>query len=245
MGKKKIHAIILPGVVGFVIGVLGINYYNPFTDTQNIKVIAYKPSAKVNEDGFQIDKYGNVESVAWLSENEVLTLSKKSEFVNPGSTRIIRYCSIYDLNTKQSKDFKDVNIDEFLGVSPDKKYVLYAETIPIPKTGSSEWVEAVKSGALFHKNVKLLNLLTGQITDLNSQYLNSNGQFIWISNNKILVNYINTQTWAIIDTTGKVYDDGNFNEVYGDCCLLAGADEIKDTGNSVEGKFYYTKLIFR
>jgi len=239
MLSKKVLSLIL--AVGFIGGVSAIQltHHAIAKSTQDIKVTAYKPSAKVNENGYQIDKYENIESAAWINENEVLTLTRKSEFKNADSTRMIRYCSIYNLNTKSSKDFKNANIDEFLGVSPDNKFVLYAEARNIPKIESQEWKNALASGDLLHKNVKLLNLSTGQITDVNTEKLNSDAQFIWVSKDKILANYFNH--WAIIDTTGKVYADGSYNAGEQDGAWISGVDDIKDLGSSVEGKFYYTQ----
>ncbi|OAA90538.1 hypothetical protein [Clostridium ljungdahlii] len=239
MLSKKVLSMIL--AVGFIGGVSAIQltHHAIAKSTQDIKVTAYKPSAKVNENGYQIDKYENIESAAWINENEVLTLTRKSEFKNADSTRMIRYCSIYNLNTKSSKDFKNANIDEFLGISPDNKFVLYAEARSIPKVESQEWKNDLASGNLLHKNVKLLNLSTGQITDVNTEKLNSDAQFIWVSKDKILANYFNH--WAVIDTTGKVYADGSYNGGEHDDAWISGVDDIKDLGSSVEGKFYYTQ----
>ncbi|WML33346.1 hypothetical protein [Clostridium sp. OS1-26] len=239
MSRKKIISLILTvGIIGSISQFV-ITHNTSASSRKDIKVMAYKSSAKANENGFQIDKYANIESVAWLNDNEVLTLTKKSEFKNPDSTIPIRYCSIYNLSTKASKDFKNVDIDEFLGVSPDKKYVLYAEARTIPKIGGEEWKKALDSGDLLHKNVKLLNLSTGEITAVNTEKLNSDAEFIWVGNNKILANYF--RKWAIIDTTGKVYADGSYKAGELDAAWISGTDDIKDLGNSVEGKFYYTQ----
>ncbi|MBW9145568.1 hypothetical protein K2F40_08130 [Clostridium sp. CM028] len=234
--KKILSLILMVGVVGGI-SAYAINYHN--SSMQNIKVMAYKPSAQTNEKGYQIDKYQNIESAAWINDNEVLTLTKKGEFKTPDSMVPINYCSIYNLNTKSSKDFKEVNIDEFMGVSPDKKYVLYSEARTIPKCESPEWQKALDSGELLHKNVKLLNLSTGEITNVNTERLNSDAQFIWISKNKILANYF--EKWAIIDTTGKVYANGSYNAGKFDNARISGVDDIKDLGTTVEGKFYYTQ----
>ncbi|MBX4268643.1 hypothetical protein [Clostridium estertheticum] len=237
MVRKKILSLILTvGVVGGM-SAYAINYHT--SAIQNIKVMAYKPSAQTNENGYQIDKYQKIESAAWINDNEVLTLTKKGEFNNPDSTIPIRYCSIYNLNTKISKDFKDVNIAELMGVSPDKKYVLYSEARTIPKIGSAEWKKTLDSGDLLHKNVKLLNLSTGEITNINTEKLNSDAQFIWVSNTKILANYFDK--WEIIDTTGKVYANGSYNADKFDSAWISGVDDIKDLGTSVEGKFFYTQ----
>ena len=238
LSKKVLSLVLVVGVAGSV-SAFQLIHHALAKSTQDIKVTAYKPSAKVNENGYQIDKYENIESAAWINENEVLTLTRKSEFKNADSIRIIRYCSIYNLNTKSSKDFKNANIDEFLGVSPDKKYVIYAEARYIPKVESQEWKNALASGDLLHKNVKLLNLSTGEITDVNTEKLNSDAQFIWVSNNKILANYFSH--WAVIDTTGKVYADGSYNAREHDDAWISGVDDIKDLGSTVEGKFYYTQ----
>jgi hypothetical protein len=237
MVREKIFPLILTvGVVGCMI-IYGINSYK--SSIQNIQVMAYKPSAKTNEKGFQIDKYKGIETTAWISDNEVLTLTKKGDFKNPDSTVPIRYCSIYNLNTKIYKDFKDVNIDELMGVSPDKKYVIYAEARIIPKMESSQFQEAAYSGDLFHKNVKLLNLSTGEITKIDTEKLNCNAEFIWVSNTKILVNYLHH--WKVIDTTTKLYAKGSYNAGKYDGAWISGVDDIKDLGTSVEGKFYYTQ----
>lgn len=237
MFSKKILTLIF--AVGVVIIISSyVLIYHP-SAIQNIKVMAYRSSAQKNETGYQIDKYESIESVAWINDNEVLTLTKKGDFKNPDSTIPIRYCSIYNLNTKISKDFKDVNIADFMGVSPDKKYVIYAEARIIPKIGSEEWLNSSYSGDLFHKNVKLLNLSTGEITKIDTELLNCNAEFIWVSNNKILVNYLHH--WKIIDINKKVYAKGSYNAGKGDAAWISGVDDIKDLGNSVEGKFYYTQ----
>lgn len=236
--KKILSLVLIIGVVGGVT-TYGIISHLGASTTQTIKIMAYKPSAQINQNGFQIDKYKKIESVAWINDNEVLTLTKKGDFKNPDSTQPIRYCSIYNLNTKSSKDFKDVNIDEFMGVSPDKNYVIYAEARIIPPVGSSQWKKAVNSGEIFHKNVKLLNLSTGEITKLDTKISNCNAQFIWVSKNKILVNYLHE--WKIIDTTRKVYAKGSYNADKFDAAWISGVDDIKDLGTSVEGKFYYTQ----
>ncbi|MBC8061587.1 MAG: hypothetical protein H7Y18_13100 [Clostridiaceae bacterium] len=239
MGKKKIFSMILMVVVVGGISIFQMNYNTVTVPKQTIKLLEYKPSPKVNEEGYQIDKYGDAESVAWISDNEVLTLRKKSEVVNPGYSIPIRYCSIYNLNTKKSKDFKDINIAEFIGVSPDKTYVLYAEARTIPEVGSKEWEKALKSGDLLHRSVKLLNLSTGQISDVATEKLNSDTQFIWVSNNKILVNYF--EKWAITDINGKVFTEGSYKAAKHDTAWISGVDEIKDLGDSVEGTFYFTQ----
>jgi len=221
-------------VISVFLSSLAIYYSVSAKLDDNIKIMEYNSPNIVTNSVFQIEKFKDIENVQWLENNKVLTLTKKSEFQNSDSAVYIRYCSIYNLETKQSKDFKDVNIDEFLGVSPDEIYVLYTEARVIPKVESEEWQEALDSGDLLHKNVKLLNLETGEITDLVTEKLNSDAEFKWVSSNKIIANYF--ENWAIIDTTGRVYEQDSYNGTW-----LAGVDDIKDLGDSVEGEFYYTQ----
>ncbi|MDP4145921.1 MAG: hypothetical protein Q8936_15775 [Bacillota bacterium] len=238
IGKKVLTLVVVAVVIGGT-SIFVTSHPTVAAGNQNIKLLDYKPAAKVNENGYQIDKYENIESVAWLNDSEVVTLTKKGCAPNSGGHGNIRYCSIYNLNTKKSKDFKDANICDFLGVSPDKQYVLYAEVRNIP-TDQKEWQKALNSGDLLHRNIKVLNLTTGEITDLTTDKINSDAEFKWVGNNKILINYF--EKWTIIDTTGKVYTQGSYNtNKKGDTPWIAGTDDIKDLGDSVEGKFYYTQ----
>lgn len=242
MLKKKIVIAIL--LTGSILGTSAKMLYSTNgtliakAENKDITLLAYKPAAQVNTSGYQIDKFDNLENVAWLKNDEVLSLKFKELHTNPDSTVSIRYCSIYNLSTKTTKDFKDVNIDYFLGVSPDKKYVMYSEAINIPKGGSEEWQKAYDSGELLHRNIKILNLTNGEITDLKTEKINSDAEFIWISNNKILSNYF--QDWKIIDISGKVYAEGSYNNGKYNDAWISGTD-IKDLGDSVEGKIYYSQ----
>ena len=235
MATKKILILIL--LVGVIVGISAYATNYQTSSLKNIKVIAYKPSAQINEKGFQIDKYEKIESAAWINDNEVITLTKKGEIKNTDYNMTIRYCSIYNLNTKSSKDFKDVNIGTFMGVSPDKRYVLYSEVKIVPEYGTSQWQKDVSSGEIFNKNVKLLNLSTGEITNLITDKNNGNAEFIWVGKNKILFN--NHHKWKIVSTGGKVYSEGSYNGGKFDGAWISGVDDIKDLGTSVEGKFYY------
>lgn len=240
--KKVLLSILLLGLIASTSMFVKSKVTQAFqASNQNIKFMEYKASTIENENGFQIDKYENIKSVAWINENEVLTLTHKEEFKNqkPNTTvsNEVSYCSVYNLNTKESKEFKDVDIAKFMGVSPDKKYVLYAEPMFIPE--GKEWQNALDSGELLHQNVKLLNLSTGKITDLATEKINSDAQFIWVGNNKILVNYFNK--WTIIDITGKVIEEASFNTNSATDSRISGVDDIKDLGTGLEGKIYYTQ----
>lgn len=242
MKKKRIILLIL--VMGITVSttIFAKSKYDKVQATsEDIKVLDYKESSAENESGFQIDKYEKVQSKAWINDNEVLTLSKKGEIKNQDYTisKSIEYCSIYNLNTKQTKDFKDTNIDEFFGVSSDKQYVLYSEPRDIPKVESAEWIQAEKSGELYHKNVKILNLSTGEITDLATENNNKDAEFTWIEGNKTLVNYYNK--WTIIDITGRVIDQASYADNSNTTSNILGADDIKCLHNGLEGKIYYSQ----
>ncbi|MDS0527788.1 hypothetical protein NNC19_19025 [Clostridium sp. SHJSY1] len=241
MSRKRIITLVLSFFVVVVICTYLIKDGISVTTGRNIKVMEYTPPTITAENSYQIDKYENIENIEWINENEVLTLTKKEGVQNSNSTKIVRYCSIYNLNTKKSRDFREANVDEFLGVSSDKKYFLYSEPKIVPEVGSDKWKKADESGDLLHKNLKLLNLFTGEITDLNTEKINCSAEFRWIGNNKILVNYYTH--WSIIGINGRVYVDGNYSRKEHENPNIAGTDDIKDLGDSVEGKFYYTQDI--
>lgn len=261
MKKKKIISILL--ILGVIGSVSIFEIYNNYTvqeSSQDIKVTSYKASTIANENGFQIDKYEDIESKGWISDNEVLTLTTKGESRDAYNYSDIKYCSVYNLNTKESKDFKDVNINELMGISPDKKYVLYAEVrnitereseeckaaiaagedidIDDPKWESEEYKAAIASGEFFHRNVKLLNLSTGEITDVATDIRNSGTEFRWVDGNNILINYYTK--WVIADITGKVLEEGSYKNNSMTFSNLTGADDIKYLDTGLEGKIYYT-----
>lgn len=241
MTKKKVIAIIL--VLG-IIGSAGMIIKSKYTQTvqasdQDIKLMSYKASDVINENSFQIDKYENIESIAWINDNEVLTLSKKGEFKNRDSTTDVKYCSIYNLNTKESKDFKEVNIDDHMPVkiSTDKRYVLYVEPRTIPKIHSDEWQKALDSGDLLHRTIKILDLITGDIIEPGIEKNNRDAQFEWIGNDKLLINY--NDKWVITNVTGKVIEEGSFKTNSDTFVNVVGFDDIKDLDTGLKGKMYY------
>lgn len=253
--KKKIIIITILGFITTEAIEIGNAFYNYFYPKNNIKVMAYKPpseakgaeklsSYKTSQNEYQIDKYEDIESVAWINENQVLTLTKKDTDSTLNSSNLDdspSYCSIYNLNTKESKDYKEVNIGKFLGISPNKQYVLYSEAGSIPKVGSEEWKKIRDSGELFHREVKFLNLTTGEISYVKTEKFNCNTEYEFISDNKVLTNDL--KKWAIIDKSGEVLKDGTYNIGDSNYARIAGFDELKDLGSRVEGKFYYTQQV--
>lgn len=240
--KKKFLAIVLALGVILITPLYIISYSISAKSEENIKLMVYTPPTIAGENGYQIDKYENIENKEWLNSNEVLSITKKDELKNPDSTTSISYCSIYNLNTNKSKDFKDVNISTFLGMSPNKKYVLYSEPKSIIKSGSEEAEKAYKFEEVFNYNFKILNLDTGEIKDINTEKCDHYAQLKWIGNNKIFQN-CNSEVWQITDISGNVYAQGNYNEDGVGRPDIVGTDDIKDLGNSVEGKFYYINYI--
>lgn len=177
---------------------------------------------------YQIDEYENIEGLDFIGENEVLTLTKKDSNLS--------YFSIYNLITKEFKDYTEGKIGEFLSISFDKSYVIYSEPRNVPKVKSEEWKKVIGSGDFKHKNIKILNLITGEISDVKTEQNNIDAEFEFISNNKILANYLSS--WEIMDVEGKVCNEG----VHNNWAYISGIDDLKDLGHKVEGKFYYTEL---
>jgi len=257
MNKKKVIPILL--VLAIIVSIFAINN-NVQATSPDITVKEYKASTIVDGNGYQIDKYADVESEGWISDNEVLTLTEKEEYKDAYNYSAIKYCSVYNLNTTESKDFKDVNIYELLGISPDKNYVLYAEEINITpweseeckaaieageeinindaKWESEEHKAAIASGAFFHRNVKLLNLSTGEITDVATEFRNNDTELRWVDGNNILINYHNK--WQVVDLDGEVLVEGIYKNDSTNFSNLAGVDDIKCLDNGFEGKIYYT-----
>lgn len=192
--------------------------------------------AEDNKTNEEITKYENVEFVQYLNENEVLTLTEKDKPKNGEANEQKLYCSIYNLKTKSLKDYKDINMHTYQGVSPNKNYVLYSEKI-VNVNGEKVGFEQEDS---YSMKAKLLDLSTGEITDVLTEKENTAGQFKWISNNKILE--YNCLRWQIVDLEGKIYASANCSDenIY-DSWVIIGSDDIIDSGDSVEGKLYYTQ----
>ncbi|AGK98443.1 hypothetical protein [Clostridium pasteurianum] len=243
MSKKKIISfIVLAGIIitsGTIVlkNTDILKHIESAKAENNIKLMNYKPAKKVNTSGFQVDKYDKTNIAGLINDNEVLTLTTKDvpkKTVIPTNENY--YCSIYNLNTKNKKDFKDVNISNFYGLSPDKKYALYMGPVYVSKETPEETKKAQQRGSLYH-GLKVLNLFTGQITTLIPDH--SNGEFKWISNDKVWASFFTG--WQIIGIDGKVYASGDYPVKGNDSAWTVGAD-IKDSGDIVEGKIYYTEL---
>ncbi|MDT8717405.1 hypothetical protein IAI10_12110 [Clostridium sp. 19966] len=242
MNKKKILSVLLTTmlIVGVSVFASKENNNSHGGSNKNIKVLNYKPVSKaetIKVNGFQIDKYENQDIIDWISDNEALTFHE--QYVDSANFHV-GYCSVYNLTTKTSKDYKNVEIANYMGISPDKKYVLYKEKRFVPED-KVQWQKELDSGRLLHANLKLLNLATGEITDVKTENDNKDAEFKWINNNAIMANYFDK--WEIIDTTGKLLDQASYENNKYAYPSISGLDNIKQTDDGFEGRLYYTSSI--
>lgn len=238
--KKIISLIVLAGIIVISTTIIFKNtdilkHIESAKAENNIKLMNYKPAKKVNTSGYQVDKYDKTKIAGLINSNEVLTLTAKDITKKTVISSENYYCSIYNLNTKSKKDFKDVNISTFYGLSPDKQYALYMEPVYVTKETPEETKKAEQRGSLYH-GLKVLNLFTGQVTTLIPDH--SNGEFKWISNDKVWASFFTG--WQIIGVDGKVYASGDY-DVTGNVGAWTVGYDINDLGDTVEGKIYYTK----
>lgn len=244
MIKKKVTIGLLSAAV--LCTSAGIGYKQIFASNakKNVTLLSYSAAKVAKTDTtFKINALSCGEAVEWLSDSEVLTLNKKSEYTNPNLPNAkysSYYLSVYNTNTGKTKDFKDVNDGgDPIKISPDKKYVLYIEPKAIPKVGSTEWQNDLKSGKLFSRSVKILNLATGKINDFKGEYKAKEANYSWIDNDKLFVYYPNEgNKWNVENVDGTIYKTGNFKApATGSNPWPAYNLNIKVSGNDVSGNF--------
>lgn len=211
---------------------------------ENIKVVDYKEPEEINENGYQITKYENVDAYDWIDEDNVLVLKDNGYYHNYDADIPMSYISIYNLNTKNYRDFSDVimSSNSFYGISPSGRYVLYGEPRYIPEIESEEWEKASQSQELFHEKLDILDLTTGDVIEEFDKVVNNcSADYRWISDDKIFVNY--GGEWDILNKEGKVFKKGyfNFDNCNNSYVNITGIDDINDLGDDCDGKFYYTK----
>lgn len=211
--------------------------------TEKINVVDYREPEEINESGYQITKYEDVNAIQWIDENNVLAL-KSIPLSNNNQYAPKKLMSIYNLNSKTYKDYNDVIITawDVKGVSPDGKYLLYSEQRNMPEPESEEWKRQEESQELFHEKMNILNLSTGDIIeDFDKVINNCSAQYWWISGDHIFVNY--GGEWAIKGHDGKLLKTGtiNFDNCYDDYATIIGIDDIEDSGEDISGEFNYTK----
>lgn len=247
MLKKKIIGLLLTGaVVASSYGIVNAKYSNSQnTSIKNVKVLAYKGAPQtINQNGtnYKINKYDNLKSIAWLNNDEVLVLKvKESKKMYPDESfcQYIHSLSIYNLNTGKSKDFEGVNVGAFKGVSPNGKYALYQEPRNIPAFGSDEYKQKAKSGELYHANMKILNLETGEILPfnaVNAPYTNRDDEYFWVDDTKIIDWSFESKKFQISDVNGKVYKESPI-KVGTSVDYLVGSD-LKVSGDNITGCLY-------
>lgn len=257
MLNKKIMSLMIAGVVAVTGCGISFAYHNSSQkcNSNNIKVLAYKESNTVlNQANYKVDKFSNLDAIAMLSNNEVLTEKVKGIIPDENNTQgfsplNMYILSIYNLDTGETRDFKDVSLFNFFGISKDKKYALYEEPRTIPKLDSDEYKKEYASGELFHQVVKILNLQTGELTPLKTLDMNSDDQYFWIDDNKILERGGYTNGWQIVDVNGKVYKAGSLgnkndrgSSSFYDYGEIADFD-LKVSGNDISGCFYLSTQI--
>lgn len=244
MVKKKIIIGLLSAAV--LCTSVGVGYKQIFASSakKHVTLLSYSAAKTAKTDAtFKINALSCGEAVDWLSDSEILTLNKKSEYSNPNMPNTkcpVYYLSVYNTNTGKTKDFKDVNYGgEAIKISPDKKYVLYIEPKAIPLVGSTEWQNDLNSGKIFNRSVKILNLTTGKITDFKGEYKAKEANYSWIDNDKLFVYYPNEgNKWDIENVDGTIYKTGNFKApVEGSHPWPAYNLNIKVSGNDVSGNF--------
>ncbi|MFL0250455.1 hypothetical protein ACJDT4_08460 [Clostridium neuense] len=244
MVKKKVMIGLLSAAV--LCTSAGIGYKQIFANNvkKNVTLLSYSAAKVAKTDAtFKINALSCGEAVEWLSDNEVLTLNKKSEYSNPNIPGIkypVYYLSVYNINTGKTKDFKDVNdAGDPIKISPDKKYVLYTEPKVMPQVGNTEWQNDLNSGKLFSRSVKILNLTNGKITDFKGEYKAKEANYSWIDNNKLFVYYPNEgNKWNVENVDGTIYKTGNVKApVAGSHPWPASNLNIKVSGNDVSGNF--------
>lgn len=235
------------------------------TKKNNVTLLNYTSSKSADKPfSFKINSLPNINALDWLSDNEILTIKETEEmkaakkaaaentkkmkealksgkdakqvistvsFVTGGS----EYLSIYNIDTGKSKDFKNVNVGRFISVSPDKRYALYEEPKDIP-TGD-EWKRDLASGKLFNYSIKLLDLTTGAVSDLKTEYKNKETNYEWINNDTLLMFYPNeNDKWVIQNINGTVYKSGNYKEPNANYhSWSAHALNVKISGSNVTG----------
>lgn len=209
----------------------------------SVQIIAQQNS------NYKIHKYNNLDTVAWLNNNEVLALKVKSgkkvyadkkDHPRDFTYEYIKSISIFNVNTGKRKDYKEVNVGVFKGVSPNGEYALYQEPREIPETGSTQYKLKSKSGELRHATMKILNLNTGKILPFNpanAPFINSDDQYFWVDDNKIIDWSLESKKWQISNVNGKVYIDSPIEtgSTIDDC--LVGSD-IKISGDNISGCLY-------
>lgn len=238
INKKVTTALILSAVLCTSVGV-GYKQVFASGNKQNVTLLKYTAAKTTNNArSFKINSLSCGEAVGFLSNNEVLILNKKSG----DQTKNIPYnfsLSIYNINTGNTREFKDVNSDgDEIKISPDKKYVLYVEPKPIPEVGSTEWQNDLNSGKLLNRSVKILNLATGETKDFKAEYKTKEANYSWIDNDKLFVYYPQEgNKWDVENIDGKVYKTGNFKAPNSGTAWPAYNLNIKVSGNDVSGNF--------
>lgn len=205
-------------------------------NTQKMAKVNYNLATTVtSEHGLNIYSFEEKEFAGWIDTNKMLLFTPKKGEKAPSTPYPVRGLAVYDTETGEMKEFTDTKVGGFIGISPDKKYVLYYEPKYIPETDSEKWQEEYNSGELFHYVIKLLNIKDGSIADFNAKYKNKDAAYKWINDEMILAVYPYEKQWEINNIKGELIKSGNLSS---DNYLgLTGAD-IKVLGSDITGTIY-------
>ena len=191
--------------------------------------------------GLKIENFSQGTAVGWVSEREILILKPKVEEkvkLKIVEKEIIRTTGssigIYNLDTGELKEFSNIEVGEFISISPNKRYVIFEE----PDDNDYSKIVENKSvpDELLNHSIMLLDLLTGKASALNVKYKNKDASYSWTLDNKIIGSYPYENELNIIDVNGRVYKSAKINS--NDCINVVGND-VSVNGDEVTGNIYF------
>lgn len=216
--KKKLCVAVMTVLIG--LGLIGAGLYRNTTKDGKLQVIDYKSTKNYYELSYQIDKYEDIEGVAWRNENEIITYIPNEEENTDNSHNDYDTCHIgvYNLKDKTINEFKNASVDLLnIGVSQDEKYAIYRK-----------FDDGMKDG---YENI--LNLENGHITDL-KEFSEAYDKKC-VGDNKMLISL--GDKWKIINIEDKsVICEEKFQD---SDVRIIGCDDIVEKDGDLQGKFYY------
>lgn len=216
--KKNFYIAAIIVVASF--GIIGAGIYKNISKEGKVKIVDYKSPKYYDELSYQIDKYENIEGVAWKNENKIITYipneEKNMSTLYPGFDEY--HIGIYNLKDKTIKEYKDAKVDALnIGISQDGKFVIYRK-----------FDENTKNG---YENI--LNLENGSITHL-KEYSKVYEKKC-VADNKLLILF--GDEWKIINMEDKsVICEGKLQDSN---ITIIGSDDIIEKDGDLQGKFYY------
>ena len=99
-GEKKVKNkknIIIGSALVSIFLIAGLYFYTKVY-SEKINVVSYKEPAQINESGYQITKYENLDAYDWIDDDNVLVLKENGNYDSDSG---MAYVSIYNLDTKK------------------------------------------------------------------------------------------------------------------------------------------------